>query len=213
MTSLAYAAAAAIGARLGELTPGIAVQVVAAPPTLDGAYPAMAFEYLGRPRIETSGDIEIQGADGRGLVVGDGAAVVEVAALRADARIWVGSRTPAQRERLQDLVLGLFYLDEFAPGRLLVDLSGAEVGGYQIPATLPVACTIRESEWVDEQVMGERRQGFLYVSLDVPILMLRAESWRVETMTAELAAAPDLTSSTAIDRVTVDEAGATTNAT
>lgn len=212
MTSLAYRAAAAIGDRLGALVPGVLVQVVHAPPTLDGAYPGLAFEYLGRPRFDVSHDREIAASDGHGLVVGDGAAVVEVGALRADARIWAGARSPSQRERLQDAVLAGFFGDELAPGRLLVTLHDLQVGDYKVPVPLTVSCELREAEWNDEQVMGERRQAYLYVALDLPILMLRAESWRVASMAAELAAASNLTNATPSDEVLVDETGATTPA-
>lgn len=212
MTGLAYRTAAALGESLGAHTPGRAVQVVHAPPTLDGAYPGLAIEFLGRPRIDTSGDREIAAADGHGLVVGDGSAVVEVAAMRADARIWAGARSPSKRERLQDAVLASFYADEFAPGRLLITLRDVQVGDYMLPVPLTVACEVREAEWSDEQVMTERYQAYLYISLDVPILVLRADSWRVTSMVAELAADPNLTSATPVDEVLVDENGAITTA-
>lgn len=214
MTAIAYKAAEAIGARLGEIIPALAnrVQVVQAPPNLDATYPAMAFEYLGRPRIDVSGDIEVRAGDGHGLVVGDGSAVVEVAALRQDARIWIGSRTPSQRERVQDLVLTAFFGDELAPGGLEVSLADVEVGGFKLPVPIPVACHLREAEWNDEMVMAERHQAFLYVSIDIPILVLRADAWRVSSMTAALAAAPNLTDDTASDEVLVSASGSVTPA-
>lgn len=187
---VAEALGALIADRVAALTGKVAV--VQAPPTADRGYPAAAVMPEPTFRFDVEHDVEVRDADGA-VMTGDGRALVTVGALRTSLRIWLAARTPAQRESLEVAVTRLFFGDELAPTRLELALSGFEVDGFTPPVTWPVYCFVEDGEWQDELVFSERRWAFLRCSVDVPILILRDDVWRVSQMRAALAAGTQVT--------------------
>lgn len=179
-----------IGQRVDVLAGKVAV--VQDAPTAEKGYPAAAVMPEPAFRFDVEHDTEVR-VDGAAVMTGDGRALMSVGALRCGLRIWIASRTPAQRERLTRAITRLFFDDELAPSRLALDLAGFEVDGFTPPASWPVYCFAADGEWRDELVFSERRWVFLRLSVDVPILILRDDVWRVSQMVAALTAGTAVT--------------------
>jgi hypothetical protein len=96
-----------------------------------------------------------------------------VGMMRGAGRIWIASRTGPQRESMAERAMKVFFTDDMAPGRLLMQLDGLRVDGRQLPFAWPVAVTIGDATWVNEFVFTERRWAWLAFDLDVSILMTR----------------------------------------
>lgn len=170
--------------------------VVAAPPSSRSVYPALAVMIDGSEwSISTDEYVEVnptkQPGDPGYLLAGfyrtdendnlvegdvykteDGRTVSCIGTLRCRGRLWLASRSAAQREQLEDDVALVFFRDDARPGLLLVDVSGVSVGGVIIPFGV-AAAEIDTSTWDAEHAFDERLWSFLPFQLDAPLFVPR----------------------------------------
>jgi hypothetical protein len=170
--------------------------VVAAPPSMRTVYPALAVlidssewaistdEWVevdpnlqpGDPGYLLAGFYRTDAEDN--YVHGDlfkaetGQYLSHIGTMRCKGRLWIASRSAAQREQLEDDVALVFFRDDAAPGRLLVDISGVTVGGVVIPFGT-AAAEIDTSTWSAEFAYDERLWSFLPFQLDAPLMIPR----------------------------------------
>lgn len=156
------------------------------PPDIEVAYPVLAIipEAF---KLTTQNPEEVEDANGDPVFIGGSQrAILEVGALRGAVQIHVGSREPAQRERMEDAIFARFMLEDVAIGRLLLQLANVEIGGEKTGVDWPIAFIVDSSEWKEELVFSEKRWSHLRVLIDIPILVAREESWPVQQLIVAL---------------------------
>lgn len=142
------------------------------------AYPAVIVEPGERWRFTPCQHEELFDAGGDAIFHADGRAAFEVGQLTGRARIWCGAHED-QRFDIEDAILEAFCDDDRAPGRLLLDLTDVQVSGQSLGVDWKVACMIDEDGWQEELVFSERRWSFAQIMVDVPVLMLRSNAWKI----------------------------------
>lgn len=173
MSVLRVKAAQAIADVIARVLPSLAQPpvVIAAPTSLPTAYPAMAVT-LDRFTMAVHGDDPYQ-VDGATVEISPGKVLVKVADIGAEGRIWIGARTPPQREALEDAALLAWFSDDGAPGRILLELPGVTIGGLTLEFPVIVAATLRSESWASEFAYGERHWAWLDFDMDIPLLTTR----------------------------------------
>lgn len=187
MSRMQRLACNALAAKLEATNPTLVgrVKVLQQPPDTIADYPVVVlmperFTFVGLP------DDEARDVNGAPIMVDTERALMHVGELRGSIRIWLASRTPGQRESLEEAVLSAFYDDGLAPGRCLATISNLEIGGFATTYDTDVAFLLSSEDFREELVFSEKRWVFTQVDVDLPILALRREAWVVNQMVIAL---------------------------
>ena len=185
-TVIAQAVADVLQAQLALAQPP---EVIAAPPSTAPDYPAMAVWVEHCAHDITQSDEILEDANGNPLVgaamdltllptaraarLDSSTTLARVGTARCTGRIWCGARLPLKREELENRASAIFYQDDIAVGRLLVQVSQLRVLGYVLPWPWYFALHIMESEWTAEYAFAERLWSWIHFDLDVDMLVPR----------------------------------------
>jgi hypothetical protein len=162
------------------------VSVLQQAPDKVADYPAVVVMPMGRFKVIGLQDDEALDADGDPIMGDDTRALMHVGEIRGSVRIWLASRTPAQREVLEDAILSVFTDDGMAAGRCLATLADLTVGGIATGYDTPIAFLVDSLEFHEEMVFSEKRWVFTEVDVDLPILALRRSAALVEQLVLAL---------------------------
>lgn len=166
--------------------------VLHAPPNAPGEYPALAI-WLEKAELAIAQDTDLEVDSAGALIAGSaatsptgdvargnvatlssGITLSHLGTIRCQGRIWAGSRYAAKRLDIEDEVFLAFLQDRSAPGRLLFDLAGADLGKYSLPFGT-AAAMVESSTWTNEFAFAERLWSWIRFSLDVPLLVPRTD--------------------------------------
>lgn len=165
------------------------MEVIAAPPSEQAAYPACALwletfqlvdsnddpvlvDVNGVPQIGALASLESQDLDAPAMLT-DAAYLASVGVMRGAGRIWVGARHAPKREELENLIVDQFYQDDLASGRIMVRVDRPRVSGYQLPFSWWVAAFVENVEWTAEFAFAERLWDWIHFTVDVDMLIPR----------------------------------------
>lgn len=178
------ALAAKIAASHATLTSRVSVLQQAPDKVSD--YPAVVVMPMGRFKFVGLQDDEALDSASDPIMATATSALMHVGEITGSIRIWLASRTPAQREVLEDAILSVFTDDGMASGRTLATLTDLTVGGVATGYDTPIAFLVDSLEFHEEMVFSEKRWVFTEVSVDLPILALRRNAAIVETLVLAL---------------------------
>jgi hypothetical protein len=177
----------ALAAKLEATNPTLVgrVKVLQQPPDTIADYPVVVlmperFTFVGLPDDEARDD------DGDPIMVDASRALMHVGEFRGSIRIWLASRTPGQREELEESVLSAFYDDGLASGRCVATLTDLVIGGQATGYDTTVAFFLNSEDFREELVFSEKRWVFTQVDVDLPVLALRRDAWVVNQMVVAL---------------------------
>jgi hypothetical protein len=189
--SLRTQAARAVADQLKNLLQlSTTVEVLAAPPSKAATYPACSL-LIDRTDYRVNDDFIPVDADNNPLVgpdatldlpadwgrFDDQTLIYRVGRYMMHGRIFVATRHPEQRAEFEDQVFALFFADDLAPGRILLDIATPKILGRTLPWKWPVAAFLPEddsaSSWTAEFAFDERLWSWMKFDIDVDIIVPR----------------------------------------
>lgn len=171
------------------------IAIISNPPSDVGEYPAVAiwlerfstkFTTEDELTVNSSGDLRVGdlynlGENPSGAAeIAPGARLSRIGTSSGSGRIWIGSRYAPARENLEDEINEIFTQDSTAPGRVLVSINEASIGGVQLPWSMKAAFFINDSEWQNELAFTERLWCFMRFDLEIGIYAARTEPTMIE---------------------------------
>lgn len=151
------------------------------PPTEQADYDGIAVTAEGTWGIEWWYEDEVRDQDGDAIIVGANSdqALVEIGEMMGTVRLWTAAHYIPGRAELEDLIILAFNQLEGAPGRLDFTLPAITIAGVETAHTPNVSASMDSEAWEDGFAFSHRRWAEMDLSVEVPILILRANAPRI----------------------------------
>lgn len=102
-----------------------------------------------------------------------GKLLVNVGTLEGTVEVRVHTRTPYERETLEEAVLAAMFSTELAPGVVVCQLAAVTVGGQAYTHQPLTTFVLSDEEWREEAAFVDDRYTFLTLDASFPLLVSR----------------------------------------